>query len=113
MRSGRPTPLRGRCAKGGTAMRSGGPTPLRGRESRHRSTDLGRELRALDLDTVEAPLDLSRIDHPGPEMAGRPRPAGDAVDQAVLRAASAVPRRHEPGQERVARADRRARLDRA
>ena len=77
-------------------------------------SDLGRERPgALDLDLAEQALDLAGVDQARAEVLGRLRAAGDAVDQAVLGAQAVVAGGDEAGEERVARADGRARLDRA
>ena len=43
----------------------------------------GRRLETLDLDLGEQPLDLARLDQPGPEALGRLRAAGHAEAQAL------------------------------
>ena len=71
-----------------------------------------RKLQAFDLDVAQQPVDALRIDQPGAEVLGRLRAAGDAVGEALLGRAAVVARGDEAGQERVAGADRGARLDR-
>ena len=63
-------------------------------------------------DPAEQPLDLVAVDEAGAEVLGRLGPAGDAVGEALLRAAPLVAGGHVAGHEGVAGADRRDRLER-
>ena len=69
--------------------------------------------RALHLDLAEQPFDPFRVDQAGPEVLGGLGAAGDAVGEALLGDVPLVAGGDEARQERVARADGGARLDRA
>src|SRR3954454_14188602 len=68
---------------------------------------------ALHRHLVEQPLYLARVEHAGAEVLHGLGPTGHREAQAVLRRAAAVARRDDAREERVAGADRRARLDHA
>src|ERR687895_1163565 len=86
---------------------------LGGVSPRPASTHLDRgSLERLDAHLREEAVDLALLQHAGPEVLRRLRPAGDREAQAVLRVAAPVAGRHEPGQQGVARADRGDRLER-
>src|ERR687896_1362314 len=72
----------------------------------------GGGLEGLDAHLREEALDLALLQHAGPEVLRRLRPAGDREAQAVLRVAPAVACRDEAREQRVARADGRDRLER-
>src|ERR1700743_1935997 len=67
---------------------------------------------ALDLDLAEQALDAIGLHQPRAQVLRGLRAAGDAVGERVLDRLALIAGGDEAGQERVARADRRARLDR-
>ena len=70
------------------------------------------DLQIAHLDLVEQPLDLAAVDGAGAEVLGRLGAAGDTVGETLLRLTAVVEPGHVAGQEGVAGADRRDRLER-
>src|SRR5919198_377448 len=79
--------------RGGPSQAAGGPQPLHAHAR-------------------DEPLHLSLLEHARAEVLGRLGPAGHGEAQAVLELTRAVAGGHEPGEEGVARADGRDRLER-
>ena len=77
-----------------------------------RSADLGRDLQLAHLDVASRRSTCSRSTLPAPKCWVDSAPQATAKAQAVLGRAAVVARGHEAGQEGVAGADRRDRLER-